>query len=302
MLPIICGGTHYYIQHFLFPPKQLSLDRSREDKRPVGGTSGKSKSNRTKWSPPCPLSDLEARGALDEAKMSGRMGVLGEEDEGMRLLETFYLPAPSWPTGVASTSGSASVAASTSPSALSDPQLLALHRLLNAVDPAEAGRWHWRDGRKVRRGIERWWERQAAGRESSMGDAAPLEPERASRSDDGDQQADEVAGPAGERKRSVRLAFAWNSSLAILNTLGPFLAACSYFGSTIRSIGLDLGWTPESIGWWRWASFHDRPAQPVLITFGSAVFSTRFAKSVGGSRRCMGPKKRSITRRESFSR
>lgn len=136
------------------------------------------------------------------------MGVLGEEDEGMRLLETFYLPAPTWPTGVASTSGSSSVAASTSPSALSDPQLLALHRLLNAVDPAEAGRWHWRDGRKVRRGIERWWERQAAGSNPSLGDAPPLEPEPATSPDDGDQQAEEAAGPAGERKRSVRLALA----------------------------------------------------------------------------------------------
>ena len=37
--------------------------------------------------------------------------------------------------------------------------LLILHKLLEAVDPKEAGRWHWRDGRKVRRGLERWWER-----------------------------------------------------------------------------------------------------------------------------------------------
>jgi tRNA dimethylallyltransferase len=35
---------------------------------------------------------------------------------------------------------------------------LSLHQLLAAVDPQEAGRWHWRDGRKVKRGLERWWE------------------------------------------------------------------------------------------------------------------------------------------------
>lgn len=45
-----------------------------------------------------------------------------------------------------------------SPKGETDDQLLSLHRLLTAIDPKEAGRWHWRDGRKVRRGIERWWE------------------------------------------------------------------------------------------------------------------------------------------------
>jgi tRNA dimethylallyltransferase len=45
------------------------------------------------------------------------------------------------------------------PTAETDDQLLSLHRLLAAVDAKEAGRWHWRDGRKVRRGIERWWEK-----------------------------------------------------------------------------------------------------------------------------------------------
>lgn len=110
--------------------------------------------------------DLEASGSLDEAKASGRMDVLGGQDETKRFLETFYLPVPTWPMGVASTSASNLTAAdpsSTTPPVvvpLSDPQLLALHRLLTIVDPAEAGRWHWRDGRKVRRGIERWWERQ----------------------------------------------------------------------------------------------------------------------------------------------
>ncbi|KAJ9116773.1 hypothetical protein QFC24_006664 [Naganishia onofrii] len=45
-----------------------------------------------------------------------------------------------------------------------DQELLALHRLLTLVDPREAGRWHWRDGRKVRRGLERFWEDVIASR------------------------------------------------------------------------------------------------------------------------------------------
>lgn len=48
-----------------------------------------------------------------------------------------------------------------------DSQLLSLHRLLAAVDPVEAGRWHWRDGRKVKRGLERWWERGSEAASSS---------------------------------------------------------------------------------------------------------------------------------------
>lgn len=42
---------------------------------------------------------------------------------------------------------------------MDEHQLYCIYALLAAVDPKEAGRWHWRDGRKVRRGLERWWER-----------------------------------------------------------------------------------------------------------------------------------------------
>lgn len=47
---------------------------------------------------------------------------------------------------------------------MNDPRdLLSQWKLLDMVDPDEAQRWHWKDGRKVKRGIERWWERLAAG-------------------------------------------------------------------------------------------------------------------------------------------
>jgi tRNA dimethylallyltransferase len=40
------------------------------------------------------------------------------------------------------------------PSASTDPDgALAMHRLLQALDPAVASRWHWRDTRKVLRSL-----------------------------------------------------------------------------------------------------------------------------------------------------
>ena len=69
------------------------------------------------------------------------------------LLDTFWQPQPAWP------SQSTEHAGSSRPTTIDDQNLLSLHSLLAAVDPEEAGRWHWRDGRKVRRGLERWWER-----------------------------------------------------------------------------------------------------------------------------------------------
>lgn len=137
-LPIICGGTHYFIQHFLFPPPELRIFRS----SPPGSSKGKSP--HTRWEPPCPLPptpDLPA---------SSR-----------RLLETFWTPCPSWP-GKDEPSFDTAAGPSSRATVTDDSQLLALWNLLNEVDEREAGRWHWRDGRKVRRGLERWWEAQAA--------------------------------------------------------------------------------------------------------------------------------------------
>jgi tRNA dimethylallyltransferase len=71
------------------------------------------------------------------------------DEELEKLLDTFWTEHPTWPESDAGPS---------SPKGETDDQLLSLHRLLSAIDPKEAGRWHWRDGRKVRRGIERWWE------------------------------------------------------------------------------------------------------------------------------------------------
>ncbi|KAL1411405.1 tRNA dimethylallyltransferase, mitochondrial [Vanrija albida] len=126
-LPIICGGTHYFIQHYLFPPEELSFDRP--------APKGASRS----WSPPGPQppvpEDLDA--------------------ELRALLETFWTADPVYP----SLESTVETPSATSEDTTEAHHLLSVWRLLQAVDPLEAGRWHWRDSRKVRRGLERWWER-----------------------------------------------------------------------------------------------------------------------------------------------
>jgi len=134
-LPIICGGTHYFIQHFLFPPSELSTSR-----HPFDEDTGKGSFDplNIRWKPPCPRPPVR-----DDL-----------EPELNELLDSFWTAEPVWPGNHAGPSAKSSRPVPTEPH-----QLLSSYKLLEAVDPAEAGRWHWRDGRKVRRGLERWWER-----------------------------------------------------------------------------------------------------------------------------------------------
>lgn len=153
-LPIICGGTHYYTQHFLFPPSRLSLDRT-------ASSSSASKSKNTKWRPQCSLDDLlETLDRTDEGRVVARR--IRSEPGVREYLDTFYLPNPTYPSTWIHASDTPSRQTTKQHNAnaapLSDQQLLAQHRLLALVDEREAGRWHWRDGRKVKRGLERWWE------------------------------------------------------------------------------------------------------------------------------------------------
>lgn len=146
-LPIICGGTHYYTQHFLFPPSQLSFDRSKTD-----GIVSKSKN--TKWRPQYDLDEvLDTLDRVDARSLEIANKIRFDPDVRW-YLDTFYLPEPVFPPSWIGGDGTSS----SSDASLSDRQLLAQHRLLTLVDEREAGRWHWRDGRKVKRGLERWWE------------------------------------------------------------------------------------------------------------------------------------------------
>lgn len=136
-LPIVCGGTHYFIQHFLFPPTELSLDRNKADR----------KDTTLRWTPPTECPSVPA----------------DMDPELKKLLDTFWTTDAIFPGDVtdaaARDSGTGTSRHISRPVASDDQQLLAIWRVLEAVDPKEAGRWHWRDGRKVRRALERWWER-----------------------------------------------------------------------------------------------------------------------------------------------
>lgn len=77
------------------------------------------------------------------------------DPELVRLLDTFWTTEAVFPNAPPE----AEVRKTSRPVTSNDHQLLSIWRVLDAVDPNEAGRWHWRDERKVRRGLERWWER-----------------------------------------------------------------------------------------------------------------------------------------------
>lgn len=137
-LPIICGGTHYFIQHFLFPPRELSFDRPREQQ-----AARTANPLATRWTPPGPCPPTPA-------DMSPEL---------RKLLETFWTPEASFPEARQNADMPKAATQSSRPTVTSDHELLSLWQLLDSIDPDEASRWHWRDGRKVRRSIERWWER-----------------------------------------------------------------------------------------------------------------------------------------------
>ncbi|ORX35790.1 IPP transferase-domain-containing protein [Kockovaella imperatae] len=139
-LPIICGGTHYFMQHFLFPPAELSLARSEPPEKAL----------EIRWKPPCPrpaVPDL-----MDPSLVT--------------LLDTFWTTKPVFPKladSVIDPPDQKDRPVQTSrPTEIEDHHLLSIYQVLQAVDPDEAARWHWRDGRKVRRALERWWERGGA--------------------------------------------------------------------------------------------------------------------------------------------
>jgi len=108
-VPIVVGGTAYWIQHLVFPGR-LAVDPeqvSRPDSSPSTGSKR-------------PLDELSS--ALSQVTTD---------------LRELFDALPETP-----------------PSAVDDPgAALALHKLLQALDPPVAARWHWRDTRKVLRNL-----------------------------------------------------------------------------------------------------------------------------------------------------
>lgn len=173
-LPIICGGTHYYAQHFLFPPAQMTLDRSKS----IGPAS---KSKNTKWRPQYSLDDLLDTLERNDERFRNVAHRIRVEPGVREYLDTFYLPEPTYPPTWIQREESpprpSGKQETIHTSTLSDQQLLAQHRLLELVDEPDAGRWHWRDGRKVKRGLERWWEGVETMRQDSEGRVSEVETE-----------------------------------------------------------------------------------------------------------------------------
>ncbi|KAF7800278.1 hypothetical protein EIP86_011526 [Pleurotus ostreatoroseus] len=115
-IPIVVGGTSYWIQHLILPERLLStFDNEKSD------------SDEEHDRPPVEKSPTHER---SQALLSSLSSLPPD------LLDLFnHLPE-------------------TCPSASSDPEsAFALHRLLQALDPMVAQRWHWKDTRKVLRSL-----------------------------------------------------------------------------------------------------------------------------------------------------
>lgn len=97
-IPIVVGGTSYWIQHLVFPDRLVRKD---------------------------------SQSSLPSHSLADSLSKLSPEERNLFN----KLPDPP-------------------PSASDDPNgALAMHRLLQALDPAVASRWHWRDSRKVLRSL-----------------------------------------------------------------------------------------------------------------------------------------------------
>ena len=146
------------------------------------------------WQPPCDLPDTPQ---------------LADRPDLRNLLETFWTSRPIWPSSVATAAEpdttsplqseagpSSGLCGKNTAANWTDDQLLSLHSLLATLDPNEAQRWHWRDGRKVKRSIERWWEAQAEAGDPEVSDGNAA-----------GEVTSEVNGKAGRKARFRTLVF-----------------------------------------------------------------------------------------------
>lgn len=114
-IPIVVGGTAYWIQHLLFPGRLAALDENTAPQTGPDATSGSGEP------PPTP-----------SAQLQGAIASIPHE------LRPLFDVLPGRPP-VADTHAS---------------EAFNLHRLLAAIDPPIAQRWHWKDTRKVLRSLE----------------------------------------------------------------------------------------------------------------------------------------------------
>ena len=113
MLPILAGGTTYYIQHLLFPGRLVSADATTAAEQGAPASEGES----------CVDSDPTIRAIIDQ--LVDQQRILWHRAES-GAIKTEEMP---------------------------DDERRVMWSLLQALDPEMASRWHWRDTRKVIRSI-----------------------------------------------------------------------------------------------------------------------------------------------------
>ncbi|KAL8286463.1 hypothetical protein RQP46_004480 [Phenoliferia psychrophenolica] len=151
-LPIVVGGTTYYVQHLIFPnqlvsdapPPPLATPNPAPTPTPTPALSPSS--------PPLPKSTSDISHFPEPLK--SRILALPSE-----LLELFLLHPSLPPTSSPSVFPPAFPIQSL-PSSLQEPESFAaaLYSTLQKIDEGSAARWHWRDIRKVRRALDIAWE------------------------------------------------------------------------------------------------------------------------------------------------
>ncbi|BGP38488.1 tRNA dimethylallyltransferase, mitochondrial [Rhodotorula kratochvilovae] len=139
-LPIAVGGTTYYLQNLVFP-NQLVNDVSSRPHSPEPSSSTSSLAPEPKT-----LADV----AHFPPSLLSSISSLPSE------LLALFLALPALPAISSPSSLPPSFPLALLPPRLRSPDTLvpALYSLLQALDPASAARWHWRDVRKVRRALD----------------------------------------------------------------------------------------------------------------------------------------------------
>ncbi|PWN31449.1 tRNA isopentenyltransferase [Meira miltonrushii] len=114
-VPIIVGGTNYYLQHLLLPGKLVSMDDDKREHVDNSDSDGGKEANAV------------TEDTVDQILAS--LGVPLENEQRQLLLRL------------------------SEKSDDHDPSALQLWKLLNVLDPKMASRWHYRDTRKTRRSL-----------------------------------------------------------------------------------------------------------------------------------------------------
>ncbi|GAA6052700.1 hypothetical protein JCM3770_007181 [Rhodotorula araucariae] len=143
-VPVAVGGTTYYLQNLVFP-NQLVNDVSSRANSPEPSFTG-------------PALVPEPRTLADVAHFPPSLlhSISSLPPESLAL----FLALPALPSISSPSDLPPSFPLALLPPRLRSPETLvpALYSLLQALDPASAARWHWRDVRKVRRALEIVWE------------------------------------------------------------------------------------------------------------------------------------------------